>query len=51
MGWTNSHLYMFEAGGATWGLGVMWKRRATYQDCERFQVLLDDSKTWKRFSG
>ncbi len=20
MGWTNSHLYMFEAGGATWGL-------------------------------
>lgn len=20
MGWTNSHLYMFEAGGATWGM-------------------------------
>lgn len=20
MGWTNAHLYMFEAGGATWGL-------------------------------
>ena len=20
MGWTNSHLYMFQAGGATWGI-------------------------------